>query len=303
MLFKPGKVTFQAAFVFFLVLFFPFAGSTQVQKNKSSSLYPDEEVILGITQSWQNVVLGSVKAGKIARIIVQEGQTVEKGQMLATLDSSTQQLRVEMARTLAKSTVEIELAKVKLEAAENKLNRLTHLNQHAPEKEIDEATSEVETARLEIKKAELNHLQAIQSAELEELILEQLNIRAPFSGIVTELIKRVGETVDVREGILAMVELDPLAVSLNCPLRLASRIRPGDRLMVQPVDRQWGPKVGEVVFMSRVADAASQTFRLKLKVKNEKNNWVSGLKVRVDLGKAVARGIQIGEPPVRQGDG
>jgi RND family efflux transporter MFP subunit len=300
---KLEKTAIRTVLVLLFFLTLSFAGSTQVDEQKPSSPYAHPEVILGITLPWQDVVLGSVKEGRIARIFVEEGQTVEAGTVLATLDNGTQLARVEMARTLAESTVEIELAKVKLEVAEHALERLIRLSQHAPGKEVYEARSEVEKARLEIKVAELKHLQAMQSAELEELYLEQLNIRAPFSGFVTELIKRVGETVDVREGVIAMVELDPLAVSINCPLHLAGRIRRGDQFTVQPVDRHWLPKTGEVIFISRAADAASQTFRLKLKVKNDKDSWVSGLKVRVDLGKAVAKRNEPGKPEDHEEDG
>jgi len=90
---KPEKAATRAVAVLLLILFLPLAGSTQVQEKKASPLYAQQDVILGITLPWQDVVLGSVKAGRIAQILVEEGQTVEAGMVLATLDNATQLAR------------------------------------------------------------------------------------------------------------------------------------------------------------------------------------------------------------------
>jgi len=300
---KPGKIVVLVLAGFLFALILSFSGSAPAQEETQRSLFAGADLVVGITTPWRDVLLGSLKPGMISKIEVKEGQDVEEGQVLASLDDTTQKIRVEMARTKAKSTVESDLAKVMLEAVKLKLDRLTRLDQHASKKDVDEARTNVEAAKLEIEKAELNRIQAIQLLDLEECNLEQLIIRAPFSGVVTDMIKRIGETVDEREGVVAMVELNPMAVILNCPLRLASKLQLGDQINVQPVDLKCAPKVGEIVYLSRVADAASQTFLLKLKVKNEKAPWVSGLKVSVDFRTPIAKNNSETEPIDRKKSG
>ena len=170
----------------------------------------------------------------------------------------------------------------------------------ANDKELRDAETEVETARLTHEQAKFKHQQAAREYEHQRLMLERLRIRAPFSGYVTEVFREIGETVVEAEEILQIVELDPLEISVDCPLELALAARVGKRVLVRPADPQWEPRIGRIVLASRVANPGSQTFKAKLVVDNRDASWRSGLKVLVDLASSVPEEVRVGEAAGRR---
>ena len=80
-----------------------------------------------------------------------------------------------------------------------------------------------------------------------------------------------------------LCQLDPLHVTVDCPLSLAPVVQVGDQARVRPADRAWAPRPGTVILAHRVADGASQTFKIKLSVDNKDAGWMSGMKVTVEF--------------------
>ena len=71
-----------------------------------------------------------------------------------------------------------------------------------------------------------------------------------------------------------------------------ARIKPGQRVTVQPVEYLAEARVGEVVFASRIADAASQTLKVKVHVPNGPGDWLVGMQVNIDFAKQSAMSSQ-----------
>ena len=113
--------------------------------------------------------------------------------------------------------------------------------------------------------------------------MDELSLEAPFRGYISERLKEVGDTVEEREAILTVVQLDPLVVELDCALGDTPRLRAGQRVRIAPLDVSQAARVGEVYFVSKVADPASQTFKVKIWVPNADNSWAAGVRVAVDL--------------------
>ncbi|MBN1342771.1 MAG: efflux RND transporter periplasmic adaptor subunit [Phycisphaerae bacterium] len=281
-----------AAAIVLMIQSSPAIGREPAQKGTPSPpAVSDADTVTGITLPCRQVTLGPVVSGRIARILVAEGQVVTKDTLLATLDDGVQAARTEIARLSAESNVDIELAKARVRAAERELDRVRRLmkSNAASDKELDDAELAVEVRRLEVDKAKLEHDQSIHAYNLEKRRLLEMQVPAPFDGCVTKIIKHVGETVDELEQVLSMVQTDPLEVSIDCPLRLAGHVRVGDAARVRPVDAKWPPRTGKVELASHVGDGASQTFKVKVIVPNQNAGWMSGLKVRVDFVQAQAR--------------
>ncbi len=257
--------------------------SPEAQPVRATTEAGEVETVEGFAQPYQQVTLGPVTAGRIAKLTVSEGQAVKQGTLLLSLDDGVQQTRTLLAKLEAESNVDIELAKARLRGAERELDRVRDLHRRdaASKKELEDSELLVEVRRLEVLKAEFENRQAQHRYELERLKLAELRVQAPFDGVVTELIKRTGEQVDEREAVLAMVQLDPLEVVVDCPMDLASKVRLGGTARIQPVDDPSAARSGTVTVASRAGDAASQTFRVKLKVPNADGGWISGRKVRV----------------------
>ena len=108
-------------------------------------------------------------------------------------------------------------------------------------------------------------------------------IEAPFDGYGARILKHIGEPVNEREGIIDLAELDPIEVVLDCPLNRSGNVKMRDTVVLRPLDSRWDERRGEVVLASKVADSASQTFRVRISVPNPDLDWISGLQVHVVL--------------------
>jgi RND family efflux transporter MFP subunit len=241
---------------------------------------------VGMTSPSRTATLAAVMHARIARIEAKEGTSVAEGDLVVALADGVQAARTEIARAGAESTYDIELAAARREHAQREWERLSklHGDDHASSKELNDARTDARTTQLEHQLALFAHEQAARTHERERRILEEYRLRAPFSGYVVRHLKHEGETVDQLEGIVQLVQLDPLHVDLDCPIALAPLVRIGDRPWIRPTDPHWTPRLGTVVLASRVMDAGSQTFRVRLKVPNGDQAWPAGLKVIVDFG-------------------
>jgi len=248
------------------------------------------EPLIGITAPAREASLGPIQSGRIREIFVGEGDTVHQGDALFSFDDAVQRSRVAIARLDAQSTLGIELAKERYSQAQRDYERLVGLqtDENASSKEILDAQGRAEIARLEFEIAKATKALLQLAYEREKAALSELTVRAPFSGYVAEQLKYVGESPDQREAVLRIVQLDPLHVTLDCPLSFAPIIEMGDVVEVVPVEPYWTARVGRVILKHRVADAASQTFRVKVAVENEDMAWMSGLKVVVKFPHARA---------------
>ncbi len=240
-------------------------------------------MLIGITAPFREVTLAAVHPGRIARIQAEEGTFVSAGDTIFELVDDMQHARTAMAKGKADSTLPVELAKAVWDREKQELDRLVrlHCDSNASSKELDDARSAEEIARIEYALAKFEQRQAQLAYEREKALLDEYRADAPFAGYVVEHLSHIGETVDESEGVVKLVQLDPLLVSHDCPVAAAVSLSPGDRVQVRPVDERWEPRIGTVVVASRVADGASQTFKVKLTVPNADGAWMSGLKTSV----------------------
>ena len=168
------------------------------------------------------------QTGVLRQILVKEGQRVEQGTLLATLDARQAELAVARAKmefaqaeAKAKNEIKILYAAKALEVAEAELQRSSEsVEQFA--KSISQSQLDVE--RLTVEKLILERRQAehelvlerfgvqLKQAELEaaKLQLAQHQLTAPFAGRVVLVRGRVGEWVEVGDQVLRLVAVDRL---------------------------------------------------------------------------------------------
>lgn len=244
--------------------------------------------VVGMTVPFRDATMASVQPARIAEILAAEGGTVSKGVTVVVLEDGVQAARTAIAEAQAASTLEVDLARIRWLHAKQELDRLITLSGHdqASTKELSDMRTTAEEARLEYEIADFKLSQARAAYRRERELLELYRIRAPFDGYVAGHMKHPGESVDHLEGIVRLVQLDPILVTVDCPLDLSPRVSVGEGFWILPADPRRPAREGEVVFASRVADGASQTFKVKLSVANGDLAWPVGMKVAVDFLRA-----------------
>ncbi len=91
----------------------------------------------------------------------------------------------------------------------------------------------------------------------------------------------VGEAVEELEPVFQVVALNPLWVEFDCPVSDEKKFPMGKKVRVSLTSDAGSQRVGEVIWVSSMANPASHTFRVRLRVPNTVNPWKGGLKVRI----------------------
>lgn len=244
--------------------------------------------IEGITTPARTIELAALVSARVRAILVDEGDTVPAGAVLIQLDDAVQLARTARAQREAESTLPIKLAEVRSAYAQRELERLQGLqaNSVTSVKELLDAEAHADLMKLEHAWARVQHDLARREYETQAALLAQFTLIAPFPGCVSRLHTEVGATVEEREGVLTLMQLDPLIVVLDVPLAHAAQFKPGATCRVTTTAHPGANRTGRVKFVSPTADAGSQTVRVKLAVPNPDHAWRAGVQVRATLSES-----------------
>jgi len=174
----------------------------------------------------------------VVEVLVEEGMQVEAGQILARLDDTNSQAawrlaeaQLEAARA-ARAETEVRLGEARRE--EGRQAALV-AERVATEADLDRAQSEVKSLVARLEKQAQDIRVAERELELRQQELEDLLIRAPFSGIVTVKSAQPGEMISpisagggfTRTGICTVVDMTSLEVEVDVNESFINRITPG----------------------------------------------------------------------------
>lgn len=163
-------------------------------------------------------------AGVVVEILVREGQSVKKGDLLARLDNSQQQLAeqaaqidLKIAKEKASNDVSVRYAKKAYQAAQAELRRseesIAQFPKSVSQSQLDVERLSVERTRLEHEQAALDQkLDALEvkrrEAELDARRIENQRrlITAPIDGVVVEVATQLGEWLQPGEKAMRVVD-------------------------------------------------------------------------------------------------
>jgi RND family efflux transporter MFP subunit len=229
-----------------------------------------------------SVTVSSPIEGRIDAIVVERGDVVEKGQVVARLDARLERGTYEIAKARAASKGRMQAAEIRLEFAKRENERRLQLQERkvVSSREFDEAEEEKRQAEAMLVEAR----EARRVAELERdraaANLELRTIVSPVSGIVVRRLIEPGEYADPPQ-ILEVAEIDPLHVEVFVPLALVGRIELGSIATVLPEQPVGGSHEARVTVVDRVVDAASGTFGVRLELPNPDLAIPAGLNCQV----------------------
>ena len=151
--------------------------------------------------------------GIIATLEVEKGDFVEKGQVVATLESDVEKAAVEHARARVELKATLRARAARLDYNRKKHRRALKLqdNKFISPDEIDEFESAVTVAEQELKAEEENRRLARLELNRVAAQLSMRTIRSPIEGVVVQRYLSPGEFAQAQP-ILRLAQLDPL----NC---------------------------------------------------------------------------------------
>jgi RND family efflux transporter MFP subunit len=236
----------------------------------------------GLIEPYMVANLGSGARGIIETVEVDRGDFVQKGQVLATLQSGVEKATMELARTRAEIETTIRSKEAQLAFSDRKKKRYEELykKETIPFGEMDEAETTRILAELELQEARDN--KRIAELELQRAIevLERMFIRSPIKGVVVERFLAPGEFVE-EQPILKIAQIDPLNVEAIVPVEFFGSIQVGMQAEVQPEAPVGGVYSAKVKIVDQVIDAASGTFGVRLELPNPDYKLPAGLKCKI----------------------
>lgn len=181
--------------------------------------------------------------GQVTQLLVEEGDTVNAGQVLARLDAD--RLQLELARA------EAELSRLRQD-----FNR--HKEMHGRDL-ISTETFERLKYEYEAQQAQVN---------LARLELSHADIKAPIAGVVSQRMIKVGNMVSTTEPVFVVTAMEPIIGTLHVPERELARLHAGQPATLQ-VDAVPGERfAGAISRISPVIDGSSGTFRVTVELRD-----------------------------------
>lgn len=207
--------------------------------------------------------------------IAEVGTVVETGDPLARLDSTILRLQRD------EFTGVVESQRARLTFLEPEVERLIKLKSenNAAVSLLEQTQSNLQVARGDTRVAEA------QLAQIEDQLARTV-IRAPFSGIVSERMSSIGETLSVGSEVARLVDPVAIEVVARAPLRSASFLK---RDATVNVSSPRGAESATVRTLVPFGDPQSHMFEMRLDVAPE--NWIVGDSVEVSIPTAEAKDV------------
>lgn len=170
----------------------------------------------GQVVSKKRVELTTAIAGQIVKVAVKEGDTVKKGQILATLDDRDAMIQIQRA------DANLDSAKKDVALTERTLDRLVRaLQMGAVSRQM------AEDAEAAVHAARAKQRVAAEEARAAELMAERLNVIAPFDGVVTVSYAVDGLWAEPPGPLFQLVDMTQREVELKIPAEQVSRLNAG----------------------------------------------------------------------------
>jgi RND family efflux transporter MFP subunit len=218
----------------------------------------------GTLEPWQKINITPENPGKIARILVEEGQPVQSGQLLAELDTNAIRLQLQQAEA-GRAVAEANLANL----TKNK-ERMERLR---TEKAVSDQQYEQVKLGYDAAKAQLD--QARAAVDLARHYLDTAVMRAPWSGVVASKNAQVGDVINpmmggfsAASGILTLMDFSRIKIVLEVGPGEIGRIRKGQAAVVKVSDGEVREFPASVSLVSQTADALAKKFRIEITAAN-----------------------------------
>jgi HlyD family secretion protein len=249
-------------------------------------------VAQGYIVAQRQATVSSRQLGVIEAIYVDEGDVVSKGQILGQLDPRDATLGLQAIaaelRVLQASTRSV---RAELERERSEIARRTALFQKGflSKAEMEAAQTRFEVAQASVASALSREQSAREQISRAKLQIDDLSIRAPFAGVVTERNAQPGEVLApsgagggfTRTGLCTIVDMKSLQIVVDVNEQMITRVAQG-----QPVEAELTayPDLkmrGRVAQITPSADRGRGTVRVRIELLIEDSRLLPDMAVKV----------------------
>ena len=255
----------------------------------------------GFVTARRIATVSSKITGKVREVMIEEGQRVTEGQVLATLDPSDADAQKELALSqVASAQSQLAESQAQLTLAERTLKRQREL---AARQLIAASALDAAVADRDSRAARLASLRRAVRVSQDQLAIASLGadntiIRAPFSGVIVTKAAQPGEMISpisggggsIRTGIGTLVDMDSLEVQVDVNEAYIGRVQP--KMPIEAVLNAYPDwKIpGEVIAIIPTADRSKATVKVRIQLASKDTRIVPDMGVRVSFLEATKPG-------------
>ena len=278
------------------------------------------------------IIISTEVSGRVTSMLVADNQAVEVNDILLQLDSSPLEIALNRARAqmavirteleslradYGETVVQAQLSEDKVRYLDRRYKRQRKLLKQglSSEEKHDEAGHDLQVARREVKIIEKRvqrvlaqlagnkllpvdqhprYLAAQTTYDQAAIDLKAATIRAPASGVVSNMKLQVGEFAQAGKPIFTLIENQPIWIEANLKETELTHIQPGQQATI--VADAYPDKIWESV-ISSIAPATGAEFSI-LPPQNASGNWVKVVQ-RIPINLVITD--QAGGPQLRAG--
>lgn len=228
--------------------------SVVAETSKWSKFY----TAVGSVSATSGITVTAELSGVVEMIGFDSGQEVKKGDLLISLDTSTERAQLRSAQAQA------ELSRISFERAKKLRSNQT-------------------VAQSELDAAEAQFLEASAQVENIESIIAKKEIRAPFSGTVGIRKMNEGQFINAGTPIVSLQSLGSMFVDFSLPQQMISDLKPG--MKVEVVSDSYPGKTfeGKLTAINPEIDVATRSVKLRGTFENAEGALRAGMFVSVSV--------------------
>ena len=229
----------------------------------------------GYVVARRQTTVSAKTTGKVVSVLIEEGDRVQRDQLLAVLDDTIPRAQFELASSqLDASRAGLEELRVMLKQGQLDLDRTQELADRklVSQADLDRDSLDVEALQARIERANAEVVVAQRGLAVQKQLLDDMEIRAPFDGIVVAKAAQPGEMISpisagggfTRTGICTIVDMDSLEVEVDVNESYINRVYPEQPVQVTlnayPDDRY----PAQVIAIIPTADRSKATVRVRV---------------------------------------
>jgi RND family efflux transporter MFP subunit len=221
-------------------------------------------IFTGVIEAWQTMNITPEIGGRIAKIYVEEGDRVQKGQLLAELDTRAMRLQTEQAEAA------VAVARANYNDAEKNKERMERLI-----KENAVSEQQYEKIKLAFESAEAQLNQAKAALNLAKYNLDVSIMEAPFSGVIASRNAEVGDVINPMmggfsptSGVVTLMDFSQVKIEVDVSHQDVVRIKKGQpaSMSVSAFPGRLFP--GRVSVVNLTADPTTKKFHVEVTADN-----------------------------------
>ncbi|MBB3226089.1 RND family efflux transporter MFP subunit [Luteibacter sp. Sphag1AF] len=289
----------------------------------AAATQPDAGAVLqatGYVTARRQATVSAQITGTLTEVLIEEGDHVRKGQILARLeDNATRASLAAYRASAAAGHAQVAQMQAQLDQASRDADRQDALARRGlvSAQSAEQARTQVTTMRAQLTTARRQAESSDAQVSVADVNLDYTVVRAPFDGVITDKAAQVGEIVSplsagggfTRTGVGTIVDMDSLEVDVDVNEAYIGRVKPGmSAETVLDAYPDWNIPA-HVIAIVPAADRGKATVKVRVALENKDGRIVPDMGARVSFLEhrteqtSIPRGVLIPASAVISHDG